>query len=318
MKSFYVIVNPHANQGEAKNDWEKIKNHLEDQQVKYRAVETKTTGDAQNNIMDFLKALTFNDYENYVILVVGGNGTLNEVLTGIKEADVYNIPLAFICVGKHHEFADQLGIARNPIVALKQILNTTEATNYSLVQYYESNHEETGYFLDTYSIGMAANLANIRSRERHGWLRNHAHWLANLIDVCKAYYNSADSFKATLRIGSKYKFYKRAFIVNLHNRTQEDDFSSNDHPIEVTIIDRMNIFMFLIFTIINKFGNITKLPFVHQCETDKLHITVNSLEQTQIDCNELGGKYNDLYLKLITYPFWINADSVSLEERRRK
>ena len=165
---------------------------------------------------------------------------------------------------------------------------------------------------------MAANLANLRSREHHHWLRTHCRWLANVLDICKAYYNSADAFSATLRIGHKYKFYKRAFIVNLQNRTQESDFSNNDQPIEVTIVDRVNIFLFLIFVATRKFGDPTKLPFVHHWRTDNLHITVNSLEQTQVDCRELGGKYNDLYLKLINYPFWINADSVSLEERRQK
>ena len=110
----------------------------------------------------------------------------------------------------------------------------------------------------------------------------------------------------------------RAFIVNLQNRTQESDFSNNDQPIEITIVDRVNIFLFLIFVATRKFGDPTKLPFVHHWRTDNLHITVNSLEQTQVDCRELGGKYNDLYLKLINYPFWINADSVSLEERRQK
>ena len=318
MKSFYVIANPHANLGKSQKDWEQIQKYLDEHAVDYRATETSVAGDAQANIQAFLKNLDYADYEKYVVLVIGGNGTLNEVLTGIKEADVHDLPLAFICTSSHHQFADQLGIAPNPLVALKQILNATDAVQYSLIQYYESNHEETGYFLDNYSIGMAANLANLRSREHHHWLRTHCRWLANVIDICKAYYNSADAFSATLRIGHKYKFYKRAFIVNLQNRTQESDFSNNDQPIEVTIVDRVNIFLFLIFVATRKFGDPTKLPFVHHWRTDNLHITVNSLEQTQVDCRELGGKYNDLYLKLISYPFWINADSVSLEERRQK
>lgn len=318
MKSFYVIANPHANLGKSQEDWESIQKYLNEHNVDYQAVETSVAGDAQAIVQAFLKNLDYTDYEKYVILVIGGNGTLNEVLTGIKETDVYDLPLAFICTSEHHQFANRLGIAPNPLIALKQVLNTTEAVQYSLIQYYESNHEKTGYFLNNYSIGMVANLATIRSRERHPWLRTHFRWLANIINICKAYYNSADAFSATLRIGHKYKFYKRAFIVNLQNQTQESDFSSTDQPIEITIVDRVNLFLFLILIIVRKFGNPSKLPFVHHWQTDNLHITVNSLEQTQIDCRELGGKYNDLYLKLINYPFWINADSVSLEERRQK
>lgn len=318
MKSFYVIANPHANLGKSQKDWEQIQKYLDENDVDYQATETNIAGDAQTHIQAFLKNLDYSDYEKYVVLVIGGNGTLNEVLTGIKETNVHDLPLAFICTSKHHQFADQLGIAHNPLVALKQILNTTEAIQYSLIQYYESNHEETGYFLDKYSIGMAASLASIHSSDHKHWLRTHCHWLVNIIDICKAYYNSADAFNVTLRIGHKYKFYKRAFIVNLQNRTQESDFSNNDQPIEITIVDRVNIFLFLILIATRKFSHSPKFPFVHHWRTDNLHITVNSLEQTEVDCRELGGKYNDLYLKLINYPFWINADSVPLKERRQK
>lgn len=318
MKSFYVIVNPHANSEKARADWEQIKNYLDEHNVNYQVAEIKTAGDGQANIQTFLKNLDHVDCEKYVVLVIGGNETLNEVLTGIKETDTYELPLAFICTGKHHEFADQIGIARNPIIALKQILNTTESVRYSLIKYYESSHEKTGYFLNNYSIGMAANLANIRSQEQHHWLRKHFQWFANILNICKAYYNSADSFNTTLRIGHKYKFYKQAFIVDIQNQTQENNFSSNDQPIEITIVDRVNIFLFLILIATRKFGDPYKLPFVHHWRTNNLHITINSLEQTQVDYQELGGKYNDLYLKLINYPFWINIDSVSIEERRQK
>ena len=98
MKSFYVIANPHANLGKSQKNWEQIQNYLDEHAVDYQATETSVAGDAQTNIQAFLKNLDYADYEKYVVLVIGGNGTLNEVLTGIKEADVHDLPLAFICI----------------------------------------------------------------------------------------------------------------------------------------------------------------------------------------------------------------------------
>ena len=118
MKSFYVIANPHANSGKSQKDWKQIQKYLDEHAVDYRATETSVAGDAQANIQTFLKNLDYADYEKYVVLVIGGNGTLNEVLTGIKEADVHDLPLAFICTSSHHQFADQLGIATSMIYRL--------------------------------------------------------------------------------------------------------------------------------------------------------------------------------------------------------
>lgn len=317
MKSFFVIANPYASSENSKNDWNSIKKYLTEHNISFQTCVTKSVGDAKNAIQDFVQNLERNRYDEYVVLVVGGNDTLNEVLTGIKESDIYDFPLAFICTGKHHQFADQLGIARSPIVALRQILNATDPIRYSLVQYYESNHEKTGYFINNYSIGMNANLANLHKMRSNSWINQHFPWMEWLIDVCKTYYNSADGFKVTLRIGNKYQFYKRSFIVYIQNLTQEQDFSYSKCPIKVTIVDRVNIFIFLITAILFKFNlNFKKLPFIHCYHSNNLHISISELEQTQIDCQNLGGQYNDLYLKLINYPFWIDATSVSVEERK--
>lgn len=318
MKSFFVIVNPHANFGKAREAWNQVKEQLSQEQIDFRSQETNKPGDAQEYTKNFLRQLNYRDYDNYVILVVGGTGTLNEVLTGIKEVDITNMPLGFISVGQHHQFAQQIGIARNPLVALKQVLNATEAIDYSLVQYYEANHEETGYFLNNYSIGINALLSNLRKRKKKSWLSRHLTKISNFITLCSAYYNSPDSFKITVRIGHKYKFYKHGFIINLRNHAHEADFSNDTDPLDLIIVDKVNIFVFIFFTIFAKFKNPANLSFVHRFKAHNLHLTVNSLEQTEIDSREVGGKYNDLYIKIVKYPFWINIDSVSLKERRKK
>lgn len=316
MKSFYIIVNEHANYGNAKKDWQKIKAQLDKLQIDYRSQKTTKEGDAKEICISFLQGLNYSAFDKYVILVIGGTSTLNEVLTGIKEADVTDLPLSFISVGRHHTFADEIGIARDPLIALKQILNTTEAERYSLVQYYESNHEETGYFLNNYFIGLPATLSKIQNNENHSWLRDHIKWFADFINICKAYYNNLDSFKVNLRIRNKYKFYKKVFAVVLYNHAHEADFSNDNDPIELLLIDRVNIFTFLFFLLFSRFSNPLKLSFVHQFKANNLHLTVTSLEQTEIDNREIGGKYNDLYLKMVDYPLWINVDSVSISERR--
>ena len=317
MKSFYVIINPHANFGKGKDDWQKIQNYLDEHKIDYRSQETAIIGDAKKLTINFINHLKYSELKNKVIIAVGGMSTLNEVLTGIKKADRGDIPLGFIPIGRHRQFADDIGIAQDPLLALQQILNATDPVDYSIVQYHETNHEQTGYFLSNYEIGTGANIAYIEKRKSQSWLNRHWRWIFKLINICKAYYNSTDPFNVTLRINERYKFYKKVMLVNLRNHAHEVDFENDRPSLNLVVINKVSIFSFLILALVAKWGNILKLPFVNEWKTTQLHITINSLEHTQIDNHEIGGKYNDLYLKLVKYPFWINIDSVPLEKRRQ-
>lgn len=59
-----------------------------------------------------------------VVVCSGGDGTLNEVITGLLRAKL-EIPLGYICSGSTNDFATSLKLATDPIAAAKQIVNGT-------------------------------------------------------------------------------------------------------------------------------------------------------------------------------------------------
>ena len=60
-----------------------------------------------------------------MILCVGGDGTLNEVITGVLRSGK-NVPVGYIPAGSTNDFARSLGIPYKPMKAAKQILSFTD------------------------------------------------------------------------------------------------------------------------------------------------------------------------------------------------
>ena len=76
---YFFIVNPGSCCGRGAKVWEKLKDALEKRAVGYEHYLTGQPGDARS----IARMLAKNCSEPRVIVVVGGNGTLNEVLDGL-------------------------------------------------------------------------------------------------------------------------------------------------------------------------------------------------------------------------------------------
>ncbi len=90
---YHVIVNPESRSGKGKNIWKELEQILQDRQVSYTAHFTKKQGDAKN----FAQKLSGD------VLVMGGDGTINEVLQGIR--DFSKVRLSYIPLGSSNDFA---------------------------------------------------------------------------------------------------------------------------------------------------------------------------------------------------------------------
>lgn len=100
MKTFFIIVNPNADHGQAANIWEQVEQILLTRQVKYEAHQTTHVGHAKQLIhLNFGKQKAEN-IKDQVVLVVGGDGTLNETFNALKHEAPLEVPLAFIPVGQ--------------------------------------------------------------------------------------------------------------------------------------------------------------------------------------------------------------------------
>ena len=76
---YYFIVNPNSRSGKGKKIWRRLEKQLINSGVEYEAHLTEKPGDAS----DFAALLTEGCKEPRIIVAMGGDGTVNEVLNGL-------------------------------------------------------------------------------------------------------------------------------------------------------------------------------------------------------------------------------------------
>lgn len=120
---YQIIVNPSAKSGHGKKNWEEIKSVLDKRGLLYAVYFTHKGGDAAAYVKEL--------YRNYSkmndplhLIVLGGDGTMNEVINGLPGTD--NLSMTCIPVGSSNDLARALGISFDPKEAITHVINTPD------------------------------------------------------------------------------------------------------------------------------------------------------------------------------------------------
>lgn len=105
-KKLLLIVNPCSGRAKMRTELLRVVEILSADGYAVTVYPTKARGDATDYVAD----LNENEYER--IVVCGGDGTLNEVITGLMKAGLH-ITLGYIPSGTLNEWSSGLGIARS-------------------------------------------------------------------------------------------------------------------------------------------------------------------------------------------------------------
>lgn len=112
---YTFIVNPNARTGLGLKVWRKIESALKERKVKYESYLTKY----QNHAAKIAREIT-SEPGIHTIVILGGDGTINEVINGIS--DLSRVTLGYIPIGSSNDFARSMGLSTEPLTALEHIL----------------------------------------------------------------------------------------------------------------------------------------------------------------------------------------------------
>ncbi len=118
---YYCIINPSSRSGKGTDLWGTFEKKFIERKIEYKVIFTKGPGHA----LETVKMLTDpsnKEIEKPVKLVVlGGDGTMNEVVSGIMDFD--NVMLGYIPVGSSNDLARDLSLPSNLEEAMDTILD---------------------------------------------------------------------------------------------------------------------------------------------------------------------------------------------------
>ena len=115
---YYFIVNPNSRSGKGALIWKELRRTLRQKHVSYKAVFTEYRGHAVK-LAASVTAKASPEHPVYLI-AVGGDGTIQEVLSGVK--DLSCIYFGYIPTGSGNDFCRSMQLPQDPHEALNCIL----------------------------------------------------------------------------------------------------------------------------------------------------------------------------------------------------
>lgn len=126
---YEIIFNPGSKSNNSSFVWETVEKYLLKNEIPYHL--NKTNG--PHHAKELTHKITA-DGKEHTIIVIGGDGTLNEVVNGLCDPD--KVTLGLIPSGSGNDFAKATGISTVPEEAIQTIINCKEEDK-SLVNYGE-------------------------------------------------------------------------------------------------------------------------------------------------------------------------------------
>lgn len=174
---YYFIVNLTSRTGKAREIWIRVEKELNRQGVAYEAYITEYAGHARELAeelctrgTEYLKGGAEVEERQACLVVVGGDGTANEVINGMHDFD--RIRFGYIAIGSGNDLGRGLGISKDPMEALKGILGAGEPFRMDL-GFVTDGKGQNRYFAISSGIGIDADVCRQALTSRLKKLLNH-------------------------------------------------------------------------------------------------------------------------------------------------
>lgn len=152
--AYYILVNPNAGGKKGKKIWKAVSKVLAEKKIQFDYATTHSRGHG----IELTREAIANGYRK--ILVLGGDGTLNEAVNGIFQQDACptnEITLGIIPVGTGNDLGRMYGIPKDSFKALDIILkNNTFTQDVAKVSFFQNGVKCNRYFANCAGMGYDA------------------------------------------------------------------------------------------------------------------------------------------------------------------
>ena len=164
---YYFIVNPHSRSGKGLRVWQKIQKRLDRDKILYEANMTEYQGHA-TELAAFLTSGRHEDPAPKTIVVLGGDGTLNEVLNGLSMSTA--VTLGYIPSGSGNDFSRGMKLPKSPEKALRRLLSSKKIRliDYGILSYTDGCPAHRRFLVSSgagYDAGVCQNLFTTRLKK---------------------------------------------------------------------------------------------------------------------------------------------------------
>ena len=117
---YYIIVNPASKSGRGAKIWSILEQILDEKEIEYKVFFSREAGHVIKLVRDLSASLLSPDSNSILkLIVLGGDGTLNETVQGIS--DFSRVEIGYIPTGSSNDMARDLKLPHDPVQILNDI-----------------------------------------------------------------------------------------------------------------------------------------------------------------------------------------------------
>ncbi|MFJ7736763.1 diacylglycerol/lipid kinase family protein [Lysinibacillus sp. NPDC097287] len=268
------IVNEHAGNGRGKKVWRRIQQNLT---IDYNVAFTQYEGHGEEIVRQYTQ---LND-ERWLVVVIGGDGTIHEIVSGVVYNDRVNIGV--VAAGSGNDFARNFRVFRHA----KQIEAFLHAENQGCLMDIGSiqlGAVPAEIFVNNAGVGFDAYVAKLANKSRFKFYLNKVGLgkLSYAAFVVKGLF-TFPRFDVTVCFNDEELYFKHAWFVAVSNNPYfgggmkiSPVSKPNDGKIEVTIVYNISRFKLLVVFATVFFEKHTKFKEITFLQSDKFDITVHA------------------------------------------
>ncbi|WP_071145395.1 diacylglycerol/lipid kinase family protein [Bacteroides ihuae] len=162
-----IIYNPKAGTRKVQKRWKEIKEYMDSKKVSYDYVQSEGFGSVER----LAGILANNGYRT--IVVVGGDGALNDAINGIMNSnapDKSEIAIGIIPNGIGNDFARYWNLNLEYKEAVNWVINNRKKKiDVGYCYFYNGENHVRRYFLNAVNIGLGARIVRITDQTKRFW-----------------------------------------------------------------------------------------------------------------------------------------------------
>lgn len=283
MKKMLFIYNPHAGKGKIKSSLSDIIEIFVQADYEVTIYSTKERDDA--------KRLAFEKGQEYDIIVCsGGDGTLNEVTSGLMDCPHAPI-IGYLPAGTTNDFASSMGIPKNMVKA-------AEAVVYGEPFAYDIGSLNDRYFTYVAGFGVFTNVSYETPQTTKNLLGRAAYILGGIMSLptVKSYHVKVQYDDTIIEDDLIYGMVTNANSVGGFKGITGKEVGLDDGQFEVTLIKRPKNIVELQHIVNALLVRDLDDKFIYSFHASNLDITCEEEVSWTID-GEFGGAYTHMHLQ---------------------
>ncbi|TGD25341.1 diacylglycerol kinase family lipid kinase [Companilactobacillus suantsaicola] len=311
MEKIEIILNHHAGNGRAKRACKKVTNFLQTENIYYEVHLTKCDGDG----FRIAKQIADLNQTNAKIVVIGGDGTLNQAVNGVKNSNYPNTALGYIPGGSGNDFCRGIKMKiKDPVILMQAILSLQQPRVIDVGQV--SGAKFSHYFINNIGIGFDASTVYYTNHSERKELLNNLgmgtlSYFTNLLKVIK----KQKSFGLDVD-DSQHKHFDNAYIVVATNHPYfgggfaiDPTATPFNHHLNLVVVKKITglTFVKLMIKLLTDGSHLNDKNVWH-IEEDQFTLKNYTAQHGQMDGEELGQHEFDFHFQTSQHPFWLPID----------